>query len=152
MAGAFVTHELQGLETVLARLNGLGQPRRVAEGLANIGGLIESQTRNRFDERTSPEGEAWTPWSDSYRMSRKKGQTLLVASGAFRDSMAWDLTGEALRVGSNMVYAALHQDGGTSDMPPGPAAVPARPVLGVSDENAREIEIAMSDWIEAGFQ
>lgn len=152
MAGAYVTSSLEGLEPVIARLNGMGDARRTGQGLANIGGLVESQTRARFDERRSPEGESWTPWSEGYRSTRKKGQTLLVATGAFRDSIAWDLTGEELRIGSNLVFAALHQEGGSSDMAPGPAAVPARPYLGVSDANLREIEDAMGDWIEGLMQ
>lgn len=143
-----VTTELEGLQPVLAMLNGLGNPRRLAEGLANIGGLIENQTKARFDERTTPEGEAWAPWSDSYAATRKKGQTLLVASGAYRDSYAWDLTGDALRVGSNMVQAAILNFGGTDDMAPGPAAIPARQHLGLSDADGVEIEDAMGDWIE----
>lgn len=152
MAGVYATADLQGLAPAIARLNAIGDQRRVGEGLAQIGGLIESQTRRRFDERTAPSGEAWAPWSEAYRLGRRKGQTLLVASGAFRDSMAWDLSGDELRVGSNMVFAALHQEGGTDDMPAGAAAVPARPFLGVSDDNAREIEEALADWIEGGFQ
>lgn len=143
-----VTTELEGLQPILAMLNGLGNPRRVAEGLANIGALIENQTKARFDDRTTPEGEAWEPWSKPYAETRKKGQTLLVASGAYRDSYAWDLTGDALRVGSNMVQAAILNFGGTDDMAPGPAAIPARQHLGLSDANAEEIEDAMGDWIE----
>ena len=152
MAGAQVTLELDSLQPLLSRINALGQPRRQGEALANIGGLVESQTRARFDERVSPEGDAWAAWSEGYAATRKKGQTLLVASGAFRDSIAWDLTGDALRVGSNMVFAALHQEGGTDDMDPGAAAVPARPYLGLSDENVTEIEDAMGDWIEGLMQ
>lgn len=148
----FVTTELEGLEPVLARLNALGQPRRLAEGLANIGGLIENQTKARFDERVSPDGDAWAPWSESYAATRRKGQTLLVATGAYRDSYAWDLTGTDLRVGSNMVQAAILNFGGTDDMAPGPAAVPPRQHLGLSDANASEIEDALADWIEGGFQ
>ncbi len=146
--GAFVTLEMDGLQPMLARLNALGQPRRQAEGLANIGGLLESQTRERFDTRETPDGEAWVPWSKRYGSTRKQGQTLLVASGAYRDSYAWDLTGDALRVGSNMTQAALMNFGGTDDMAPGPAAVPARQQLGLSDANIVEIEDAMGDWIE----
>lgn len=152
MSGAFITSELEGLAPIVARLNGFADPRRTAEGLANIGGLVENQSKARFDERTSPEGEAWAEWSPDYAETRKKGQTLLVATGAYRDSFAWDLTSEELRVGSNMAQAALHQFGGTDGMAPGPAAVPARPVLGVSGENLVEIEDAMGEWIEGLLQ
>lgn len=152
MAGAFITSELEGLDPIVARLNGLADPRRTAEGLANIGGLVQDQSKARFTTRQSPEGEAWAAWSPAYAETKKKGQTLLFASGAFNDSMAWDLNDEELRVGSNLVYAALHQFGGTDDMAPGPAAVPARPVLGVSADNLVEIEDAMGAWIESVLQ
>lgn len=152
MSGAFVTSELVGLDSVLMRLNTLGQPRRIAQGLGHLGGLIENQTKARFDERQSPEGEAWADWSDDYAASRHKGQSLLVATGSYRDSYAWDLTGDELRVGSNMVQAALLNFGGTPDMAPGPAAVPARQHLGLSADNIAEIEDAMSDWISQVMQ
>jgi phage virion morphogenesis protein len=148
MSGAYVTSDLEGLAPMLARLNALGNPRRVVEGLANIGGLVESQTRERFETKVSPEGDAWEEWSERYALTRKPGQSLLMATGAYQDSYAWDLTGDALRVGSNMVQAALMNWGGTDDMAPGPAAVPARQQLGLSDDNIRDIEDAMGDWIE----
>lgn len=152
MSGAFVTSELIGLDAAVARLNALGQPRRIAQGLGHIGSLIENQTKARFDERTTPDGEVWAPWSDNYAASRHKGQSLLVASGAYRDSYAWDLTGDELRIGSNMVQAALLNFGGTPDMAPGPAAVPARQHLGLSSDNISEIEDAMGDWIHEVLQ
>jgi len=152
MSGAFVSTDLEGLAPMVARLNALGDARRTAEGLANIGGLMESQTRERFDTRETPDGDAWAPWSDAYALTRKQGQTLLVASGAYRDSYGWDLTGDKLRVGSNMVQAALLNWGGTEEMAPGPAAVPAREHLGLSDANIRDIEEAMGDWIEGLMQ
>lgn len=143
-----MTLDASGLDQTVAWLNALSSPRRQAEGLANIGGLIENQTKARFDERVTPDGEPWAPWSPAYAETRKKGQTLLVASGAYRDSYFWDLTGEALRVGSNMAQAALLNFGGTDDMAPGPAAVPARQHLGLSEDNIAEIEEAMLGWIE----
>jgi len=32
------------------------------------------------------------------------------------------------------IYAAIHQLGGTDDMAPGPAAIPARPYAGLSEQ------------------
>ncbi|MFC5372887.1 phage virion morphogenesis protein [Brevundimonas faecalis] len=147
---AFVTSELTGLDPVVSWLNALGQPRRIAEGLANIGGLVENQIKARIaDEKRTPDGEAWAPWSDSYAASRHGNQSLLQASGAYLDSFAWDLSGDDLRVGSNMVQAAILNFGGTDDMAPGPAAIPAREHIGVSAENIQEIEEALADWIES---
>ena len=148
MAGAFVTSELEGLEPVLRRINALAAPRRLAQGLAHVGALIESQTKGRFDERRSPDGEPWAPWSPAYAKTRRKGQTLLVSSGALRDDIAWELTEDELAVGSGLVYAAIHQAGGTDDMPAGPAAIPARPYLGLSAADAKEVDDAIAEWIE----
>lgn len=152
MTGVSLTLEHPGLNPVLTMLNALASPRRQAEGLANVGGLIENQTKGRFSQRVSPDGEPWAPWSPAYAEGRKKGQTLLVATGAYRDSYAWDLTGEELRVGSNMVQAAILNFGGTDDMAPGPAAIPARQHLGLSPADIREIEDVMADWIESVSQ
>ena len=145
---ASVVFEPADFGPVLGWLNAIGNPRRIAEGLVSIGGLVESQTRRRFDERRAPDGTPWAPWSESYRETRKAGQSLLVATGAFRDSVAWNLTGDELSVGSNLVHAAIHQEGGTSDMAPGPAAIPARPWLGLSDDDVAEIQDVMGEWIQ----
>ena len=150
--GAFITSELDGLAPVVGWLNALGHPRRIAEGLANIGGLVENQIKARLGEGVTPGGEPWAPWSESYDATRHGNQSLLVASGAYRDSFAWDLSGEELRVGSNMVQAAILDQGGTDDMAPGPAAIPAREHIGLSADNIKEIEDAMGDWIESTRQ
>lgn len=152
MSGAFVTSELEGLASIMTTLNRVGDQRRLGEGLAYVGQLVESQTKERFTTSQSPDGEAWAAWSPAYAETRKKNQQILFASGALNDSIAWDVTRDALRVGSNLVYAALHQGGGTDDMAPGPAAVPAREYLGVSTENAADIEDAMGDWLSTVLQ
>lgn len=153
MSGAFVTSELEGLAPIVARLNALGSQRQLGEGLANIGGIVQGQTQRRLSEdKSSPDGEAWAAWSPAYAEGRKKGKKLLDDSGALITSMAWDVTSDDLRVGSNLIYAALHQFGGTDDMAPGAAAVPARPFLGVSPDDAVEIEDAMGAWIESVLQ
>jgi phage virion morphogenesis protein len=38
-----------------------------------------------------------------------------------------------------LVYAAIHQFGGTEGMAPGPAAIPARPYVGLSPESVAKI-------------
>ena len=64
----------------------------------------------------------------------------------------WELDADELRVGSNLVYAAIHQFGGTPDMHPGPAAIPARAYLGLSDADVVEIEDELEHWIAGVLQ
>jgi phage virion morphogenesis protein len=147
VSGVQLTREGRGLERAAALISGLTDPRRQAEGLAAIGALVESQSKARFDERRSPEGDQWPAWSAGYAASRARGHSLLVASGALRDSIAWELDADELAIGTNLVYGAIHQFGGTEDMPAGPAAIPAREYLGVSEDNETEILDALETWI-----
>jgi phage virion morphogenesis protein len=107
-----------------------------------IGALIEDQTRRRIaDEKVAPDGTPWAPWSERYeqslkRRNRRNPRSLLVGEGNLRDSIQNYTTGEAARVGTNLVYGAIHQFGGEAVGMP----IPARPYLGLSNENAGEIE------------
>jgi phage virion morphogenesis protein len=149
MSGAFLQLEITGLDAALAWLNRIGNPRLAREGLVLLGGLAESQTKRRIaEEKTSPAGEAWAPWSAAYAKSRHRGQSLLQADGHLLDSIAaYDVSDEEERVGSNLVYAAIHQAGGAPDMAPGPAAIPAREYLGLSAANIAEANEALEDWL-----
>ena len=151
MAGAFIDSSTRGLGPALMMLNALGDPRRQAEGLVHIGGFIEKQTKERIAHlKTAPDGTPWAPWSAAYARTRKASQSLLVGEGnpGLLESIMWELDGDELRVGSDLPYAAIHQFGGEPGMAAGPAAIPARPYLGLSDENLTEIEDVLEAWIE----
>lgn len=153
MAGAFVTLEARGLDHAVAMLNRLADPALVGEGRMVLGALIESQTKFRIaHEKRSPEGVEWPAWSPAYAASRHRGHALLQHEGHLLDSVAWTVEGDELRVGSNLVYAAIQQLGGTEGMRAGAAAIPARAYLGVSDANGHEIEQALADWIGGVLQ
>ena len=62
-----------------------------------------------------------------------------------RDTFAYNIGDESLEFGTNMEYGAIHQFGGTSGMIPRLAAIPARPFLGLSDEDEKEVIEIM--WI-----
>lgn len=150
--GVQIVHELVGLEAAARFLNRLASPRIAGEALQLTGGLMESQTKGRFDLGVAPDGTPWAPWSEGYAASRAPGQSLLVGTGALRDSIAWSIDGDALSIGSNLVYAAIHQLGGEAGMAPGPAAIPARPYLGLSERDGLEIEDALGGWLAGGAQ
>jgi phage gpG-like protein len=117
------------------------------EFLDSIGALVVSQTQRRIDtEKTSPEGEAWK--------ANHKGTDTLVESGALRDTIDHEIDGKSILVGSPLIYARIHQFGGT--IVPKEAAhlvfeiggktvfvdevtIPARPFLGISAANQNEI-------------
>jgi len=98
----------------------------------NIGALVESQTRRRIhEEKESPDGKAWEKWGANWASSRHKGHGLLENEGDLLDSIHFVVAGGDILVGSDLVYAAIHQFGGDEVGIP----IPERPYLGMSDDN-----------------
>ncbi|GAB7078763.1 phage virion morphogenesis protein [Megalodesulfovibrio paquesii] len=136
-------HGLDKLNAMLDRFAASIQGRR-PELLAAMGAEVESQTRRRIqDEKTSPAGGSWPGWSPRYAATRHGGQSLLQAEGGLLDSIQSFADGDGAEVGSNLVYAAIHQFGGAEVG----SNIPARPYLGVSDANAADLEQVARDWL-----
>ncbi|MGE4526825.1 MAG: phage virion morphogenesis protein [Rhodospirillaceae bacterium] len=103
---------------------------------ADIGALVESQVRRRIaEEKASPEGEAWEPWSPAYAATRRGGHSLLENEGDLLDDIHFVVAGESIEVGSNLVYAAIQHAGGAEVG----IDIPAREYLGLSDADWSEI-------------
>lgn len=134
------------IDTVLARLAGPG----MADLVYKIGQLVESQTNERIDrEKTGPDGALWAAWSSWYARTRGSAQSLLVASDpGLRRSIENQTTGDRAIVGTNLIYAAMHQFGGTkAQFPHLWGDIPARPFLGLSGDNRSEIEELVVDML-----
>lgn len=115
-----------------------------------VAGLMEAETRDRFEVGKDPSGEVWTP----SQRARKEGGRTLVDRGALRDSIASAFDAGSAIAGTNVIYAAIHQFGGTIQAipkskggkgalrtpfgPKGSVKMPARPFLGfgASDREA----------------
>lgn len=102
----------------------------------NIGALVESQTRRRIhEEKAAPDGKAWAPWGPKWASTRHKGHGLLENEGDLLDSIHFVVAGGDVLVGSDLIYAAIHQFGGAEVG----IAIPERPYLGMSDENWADV-------------
>lgn len=124
-----------------------------------IAGLMESHTRLRFETGQGPDGQAWTP---SQRVLAEGGRTL-VDSSALLSSIAATSDATSAAVGTNLVYAAIHQQGGTIrprtgsgrralKTPFGPRAavnMPARPFLGFGRAEREDIPQILADHVRA---
>lgn len=117
----------------------------LAEGLLH-------RTEDRFDRQRAPDGTPWAPLSPRYaaRKAKKKGSApLLVFEGRLRGELRSEWGPDFAEVATApLPYAALHQFGGTPGMPPGPAAVPARPYMGASDDDLAWIESRASEYLD----
>jgi phage virion morphogenesis protein len=115
----------------------------------DLAAVAESQTRRRIEsERESPSGIRWQDWSPGYAKTRHGGQSLLQGSGNLLDSLTRFADKHSGGVGTNLKYARIHQFGGTAGMRPGPAAIPARPYLGFSEDNLDEIRAICNDYLD----
>lgn len=139
MAGAEIRVEMADLTRFIASLDPPGHELRdLTELLASE---MESQTRRRIQvEKTAPTGEPWEPWSLNYAMTRHANHSLLRDRGGLLDSIVTQTDLLGATVGSNLTYAATHQFGSGD--------VPARPYLGISDENAVDLEQLAAVWLD----
>lgn len=145
MAGVAFTHQVEGLQALADRLSQL-QAAQVNELLEQVGATVESQTRRRLsEEKEAPDGSPWEELSDDWqaRKSQQSSGGLLEYQGHLLDSMAYQVNGDEVSIGTNLIYGAIHQFGGD----PVGIPVPARPYLGLSAENERELSEVIEAWL-----
>jgi len=111
-----------------------------------IGGMVETSTKQRFEEQRGPDGTPWAPLAPStvagmLTRGRARGSAhILRQKMHLYRSITHTATDREAIIGSNRRYAALHQFGGTAGMKnAGARAVPARPFLGLSRADLDEV-------------
>lgn len=157
MAGATLVYNDND---VLAKLNRLAS-FDVSAMMTDIGETLVSSTTQRFVDGQGPDGVPWEPLAAATRLarvggnkqSRKKNGSfragalrvldnmkVLVDRGHLRDSITYEAGTDQVAVGTNMIYGAIHQFGGQAGR--GRAVtIPARPFLGISADDEREINL-----------
>ena len=159
MAGARIRIEVDD-EAAVAAVRRL--VRRVANprpAFDEIGSYVVASTIRRFETEAGP-GDR--PWRKSRRAAREGGQTL-TDSARLRQSITHNVLPDGVEVGTNVIYAAIHQFGGRTPPRtirpkrrkalyfPGAAhpvakvnhpgsTIPARPFLGIDERD----EVAIS--------
>ncbi len=154
MSGLAVDMQLTGLDRATQAIERLAGWDRF-ELMDVIGRLVQLQTRQRIAvEKTGPDGQAWP--------KNRRGSSTLYASGTLHDSIDYKTGLGQVTVGSPLIYAAIHHFGGIIKAKNAKAlafmsgnkrvfaksvTMPARPYLGISPENAKEIEEVVADFI-----
>lgn len=118
MAGANLTIDtvITGPD-MLARMDAaLGN---TAPLLARIGEYLQDATRDRFKSQSGPDGTAWKPLQPRYQRRKKQNKDkILTLRGYLRGQIHWQADGDdAVRVGTNAKYGAIHQFGGSIQKP-----------------------------------
>lgn len=136
---------LQVLGSLLDKLDDLSEP------MNDIAAVLESATEGAFEAEADPvTGQAWQSLSDAYLKANPKrqgGKILQASAGGLAASVTADSGDFWAAIGSNKIYAAIHQFGGTDDMPAGPAGIPARPYLGVSREDEQSMLGILGEYL-----
>lgn len=130
--------DAEGLPAIEQRLRTLaalaGQLSPLMEEIAQS---LLASTERRFEDEVAPDG---TPWAATQR-----GGSILRDQGHLYQSLTTTADGHSASVGSNLVYARIHQLGGGGIGANGD--MPARPYLGLDSEDEREIHALIRDYM-----
>lgn len=153
--------EVDGGDAALAALKGaVARAERPVDLWRAVGESLVESTRSRFEAERAPDGN---PWPASIRKMVEGGRTLTLSSRLV-DSIAFEADDAGVAVGTNVIYAAIHQFGGKIEAKsakglrfrlPGnrgfvskqSVTIPARPFLGLDAEDALEIEALAGEWL-----
>ncbi len=161
MAGASIHFDI-------AELPGIERSLRAAQArsldleplMDQIGMAMETTTHERFEEERAPDGAPWTPTI----RKREEGGQILRQRGHLDNSITHKASADSVEIGSNLIYARIHQEGGTisakGDGPlrfklPGALGfrsaesvfIPARPFLGIGGDDEQTIVELTEDYL-----
>lgn len=154
-----VTLTLQGSDRLVAALKSFERPSRKQELMDTLASYGVSSTQQRFVDEKSPDGEKWK--------STRRGGQVLRDTGRLFGSLTQKATLTTAQWGTNVIYAAIHQFGGTIKpkkqggrlvfrglngmVRVSQVKIPSRPFLGITTEDRREIDALVTDWAQESF-
>ena len=132
--------------------------------MESVGDALVSGTLKRFSDQEDPQGKHWEP---SARAAEEGGETL-TDTATLRNSIDYAATSDKVMVGSNLPYARIRQKGGTikpkkakklvfkgrggKKVAVDEVTIPARPYLGVSADDMKEVRETISDFLAGTFK
>lgn len=135
-----------GLDKRLGKLAEIMAKRQAM--LSAVGEALVSSTNQRFQDGKGPDGKTWEPsaraWEDGVD-DGGFGKTL-ADTGRLMHSIDYATTPDSVMVGSNVAYARIHQMGGKAGRGR-KVSIPARPYLGVSEEDKEEVQTIIADFM-----
>jgi len=143
MAGAFLEVDYNEEQTRSLLLELCGRMEDMTPVFAEIGEIVTESVQRNFEEHRAPDGTPWAPLAPSTVAARaKKGRSskdILIFNRILMGSIHPEAHRDHVRVGTDIIYGAVHQFGIgwrtnlaiRRTMP----AIPARPYLGVRDDD-----------------
>jgi len=161
MAGVSITADIRD-KGLMKGLGGLMLLTRNTQPMMNVIGVgLVASTVQRFISQTDPEGQPWQAVNEDYEKD-KRNSRILTESGRLRDSITHFAGNDYAQIGTNVIYARPHQEG--AEIVPRNAdhlyfriggrlivtdrvVLPARPFLGISDEDETMIQQTIERFI-----
>ncbi|CUB06609.1 phage virion morphogenesis protein [Marinomonas fungiae] len=138
---------LEAFNQLLARSDNL------APVMKDIEGVLADATERAFDEESSPDHDPWPNLSAFTQSQRtEKGYwpgQILQRSGRLAAGIETDSDSDSAYIGTNVIYAAIQQFGGTTSpnsMIPNKDIKP-RPFIGLGSEDEEEILDILKDFL-----
>lgn len=150
MAGTQITITEQGFDgavTAFQQLIDRGQNLQPA--LNAIAEYLRGSTQDRITAGESPDGTPFAALSDYTLSVKSRNQDKILIERGYLYNLVYQTTEDQMQLGSTMVYAAMHQFGGTTapnSMIPN-KAIPERPYLGISETDEAEIIATIGDYL-----
>ncbi|WP_085616334.1 phage virion morphogenesis protein [Thalassospira alkalitolerans] len=157
MSGISITTDQRDLGRMSGRvmnfLANLANPRELLEGFGDV--LLLNIDR-RFEEGRGPDGAPWEPTA--------RGGQILVKTARYRNSFDKRVTDRSVAAGTNVIYASTHQKGavikpkrarllaftiGGVPVFAKQVTIPARPVLGIADDDIKGMRGVLAEFIRA---
>lgn len=115
-----------------------------------IGEALVKSTHEHFDKGTTPTGQPWEKNSDVTLARKKETRPLFGETGLLSQLIHYEAGPRQVIVGSPMEYAAMQQFGGKrSRFPNLWGDIPARPFLGISKQDGRNIVYTVHGYLRA---
>ncbi|WP_316200408.1 MULTISPECIES: phage virion morphogenesis protein [unclassified Bradyrhizobium] len=112
MTGALLRVDLSGQAQALGVIaDAIGRLSNPLPMFEDIGMALVTSTHHRFDLSRAPDG---SPWPPSLRVIQGGGKTLILSWRLYR-SITFQASPTQVEVGTNVIYAAIHQFGGDTD-------------------------------------
>ena len=163
MAGASFKMDMSGMMRSFG--SAVAHLTETKELMDEIGEMLVSSTKERFENGEGPDGTSWKP---SERAKNEGGQTLLQTGTHLRSTITHDAGDDYVVVGTpNETFGAIHQFGGEI-VPKGggrlvfqaggktvfakKVTIPARPYIGMSDDDMEEAKDMVVRFVQTAFK
>lgn len=151
MSGLSYEVEIDNVDTEAELTRRLAQMDDLTPFHAIVGEHLLVSLDERFESETAPDGSPWqrhSPVTTAHRLGTYGNAplTILRLSGRLAGSFNYQANSDHVRVGTPVVYAAIHHFSGKAGRNR-TVTIPARPYLGLSDEDRRAIVEIAEEWL-----